>query len=209
VDVAEDDGGAFAFQAKITFFAGGLGDAVHHFAIDAELDGAVDGHNIVNIPLAAPIAAVFNGFAAFAARIVGDGLDAADAKEFPVDLGDGGLNAIAGVELGPIEFEHLDFDNIWQAAFLVGHGAGPDEDAGIATSLKVHPLDVEQEVLVFAFTAHDADGFAGAVKETFFDAPGIGAGIDVHPAGEVFAIEERFVLGESAGGAGESEDGRK
>lgn len=105
--------------------------------------------------------------------------------------------------------EHLDFDAVGEAVLFAGDGIGPEEDAGVAAGFGVHPIDFEDEVLVLADGAHDADGVAGADDFAIFDAPGLGAGVDGDPAGEVDAIEERDEAGLGVGdGEGrEAEEG--
>ena len=52
------------------------------------------------------------------------------------------------MQVDPVEFEHLDFHALGQAA-LAGDGAfAPDEHARVAAGFHVTPLDVQDEVLV-------------------------------------------------------------
>lgn len=60
------------------------------------------------------------------------------------------------------------------------------------------PFELEDEVLILPFGAEGADGFAGAVDKSVGDGPRLRSAVHVHPAGEVFAIEQ----GEKAAGIG-------
>src|SRR5207248_949269 len=81
-DVAEVDFGAFGFEAEVAVLDGGLADAVDEFAVHGELDDAVHADYVVDVPLALALAAVLDGFAARAARVVGGQLQAVGAEEF-------------------------------------------------------------------------------------------------------------------------------
>ena len=114
-----------------------------------------------------------------------------------MDVGDGaGVTVAVGVEFGPGEFEHLDFDAFGEGAAFFVFSIRPEEGAGVAAGLHVAPLDVEDEVFVLFVATHDTDFFAMADEDAVFDAPGVGRGVDVGPAGEVFAVEEADPLGE-------------
>jgi hypothetical protein len=191
-------------QAEVALPPRRAADAVHEPAVDRQLDDPVHGHDVVGVPLAAPEAAVLDRHAALAPRVVGDDLHAAHAEELAVDVGEGRYLAVARVELHPVELQHLDLDAVGQPV-LSRPGAAPDEDAGVAPGLDVHPLDVEDEVLVLPLRAHHADRVPGADDLAVADRPRVGAGVDVHPAGQCLSVEE--VDEALAGGARRGEGG--
>ena len=84
----------------------------------------------------------------------------------------------------------------------------PQKDAAVATGFHMAPLDVQEKVFVLLRASHDADGQPAADEETVFNAPCIFRRINIHPAGEVFAIEEGFeggwVFCEEAGACDEN-----
>src|SRR5689334_22152787 len=86
-DVAEVDLRAFRFQAQVTFLLRSMADAVHEFPVHRQLDHAVHGHHIVDVPLSAALAAVLDRHAAGAARRVGDNVYTAHAEQFAVYVG--------------------------------------------------------------------------------------------------------------------------
>ena len=117
-------------------------------------------------------------------------LDAADAEQLAVHVGDRRHAAVARIQLRPVELEHLDLDAVGQPRLRVRVGVAPDEDAGVAARLDVLPLDVQHEVLVLLLAAHHADRAAGADQQAVLHAPGVVGGVDVDPPGEVAAVEQ-------------------
>jgi len=103
-------------------------------------------------------------------------------------------DAAAGVEARPLQLEHLDLDAVGQAALRVGVGVAPGKDARVASRLHVHPLDVQDEVLVHAVGAHHANRLPGADQDPVAHGPRVGSGVDVHPAGQVLAVEQVLEL---------------
>jgi hypothetical protein len=201
LDFTEVNFSAFGFEAEVAFAEVGFADAVHEFSVDGEFDGAIDGDDDVLVPLALPFAAHFVGHAAAAAWVFGDRFHAAGPEEFAADVAHvvGGTVALL-VDVGPLEFEHLDFHS--EGETVAGwFGIAPEEDAGVASGFHVSPFDDEDEVFILLGGAHDADGVAGANEEAVFDGPGFGRGVDVDPVGEVLAVEE---VGEAEVGGGGS-----
>lgn len=84
----------------------------------------------------------------------------------------------------------------------------PQKNAAVATGFHVTPLDVQKKVFVLLGASHDADGQPATDEETVLHAPRLFRRIDVHPAGEVFAVEEGFeggwVFREDAGACDEN-----
>ena len=155
------DFSTFGFEAEVAFAEAGFADAVYEFAVDGEFYGAIDGDNDVAVPLAFGEAAVFEGFAAGTSWVVGDGFHAASSEEFAVDIGEWARNTIAGVDEGPLEFEHLDFHAFGETVAF-RPGITPEEDSGIASGFHVTPFDDEDEVFVHLLGSHDSDGEACA-----------------------------------------------
>src|SRR5688500_5289123 len=156
-DVAEMDLRTFRFEAEIALLLCRPAHAVHEHAVHRELHDTVDGDDVVRVPFAPSSGAVLDRHAALAARIVRDGLDAADAEQFSVHVGDWRHAAVTGIQLRPVQFQHLDLDAVGQPRLGVRLCRAPDEHARVAARLGMHPFDVEHEVLVLLFTAHDAD----------------------------------------------------
>ncbi len=134
-NVAEVDLGAFGFQTDISFFNGGLTDAVDEFAVDGQFDHAIDTDGGVLIPLVFAETAFFRRFTAFAAGIVRGGLETHSAEYLTVDIGISGL-----VLIGPVEFEDLNFDPFGQTVVGEGLAFAPDENAGITAGFEVFPF---------------------------------------------------------------------
>ena len=117
-----------------------------------------------------------------------------------MDVGDwAGISVFVRVQLGPIDLEHLDFHALGESTIVWDRSFAPGKHAGVAAGFHVSPFDVEDEVFVLFFRAHDSDGVARANEETVADEPGVFARVDVDPAGEVFAIEEGFEGGDLCG----------
>src|SRR5436309_7325677 len=83
-DVAKVDLRSFGFQTEVAFPACRAADAVDELAVDGELDDSVDGHDVVGVPFAPPLAAVLDRHAPLAAGVVGHDLHAADTEELAV-----------------------------------------------------------------------------------------------------------------------------
>jgi hypothetical protein len=98
------------------------------------------------------------------------------------------------VKLRPFELEHLNLDAVRQAGRRIRLRIAPGEHTGIASRFHVHPLDVQDEILVLLHRAHDADGMAGTDEEPILDLPGVLRGVDVHPPGQVLAVEQVYEL---------------
>src|SRR5262249_14357882 len=98
--------------------------------------------------------------------------------------------AVAYMQFGPVELEHLDFDAVRQTAAWIGPGGAPHEYSRVPSRFDVHPFDVQDEVLVLLLAAHHADGMSGADQQSVADSPGILGGIDVDPPGQILAIEQ-------------------
>src|SRR6476469_6246080 len=94
------------------------------------------------------------------------------------------------VEIRPLQLEHLDFDAIRQSTAGIRAGGAPGKYPGVSTGLNVHPLYVENEVLVLLRAAHHADRMTRADQHAVFDSPGIFGRIDVHPASEVVTVKQ-------------------
>ena len=127
-DFAEVDFGTFGFEAEVAFAEAGFADAVYEFAVDGEFYGAIDGDHDVAVPLAFGEAAVFEGFAAGTSWVVGDGFHAASSEEFAVDIGQWARNSVAGMDEGPLQFEHLDFHAFGETVAF-GAGITPEKDS--------------------------------------------------------------------------------
>ena len=73
-NVAEVDFGTFGLKAEVTFFLGGTADAIDELAIYGKFDDSIDADDIVDIPLAAWLAAVLDGATAVPAWVIGGGV---------------------------------------------------------------------------------------------------------------------------------------
>ena len=82
------DLGTFGLQADVTLLDRCLADAVDELAVHGQLDDTVYTNDNVCVPLASSFAAVLDGLAAAAARIVRDRLQTARTKDFTVHVGD-------------------------------------------------------------------------------------------------------------------------
>ena len=161
-----------------------------NFAVHRQLDDAVDRNDVIGVPLALALAAVLDRHASITARVVRRGLDAADAEQLPVNVGDRRRDAVHFVEIGPFELQHLDLDAVGQPCPGIGLRVAPREDARVAAGFHVHPLDVQHEILVLLRCAHHPDGMTRADQKTVADPPGVLGGIDVDPTRKVPAVEE-------------------
>src|SRR6185437_50434 len=189
-DVAKVDLRSFGFEAKISLSLRGAADSIYEFAVDREFDNAVHRDNVIRVPLSPPFATIFDGLASLASRIIRRCLHTADAKQLAMHIRDGRRDSVVFVQLGPLQFEHLNFDAVRQPAGRIRTSAAPRKYAGVPTRLDVRPLDMQDEVLVLLHTAHYADRMAGADQHAVFDSPGIFGGIDVHPAGQVLDVKQ-------------------
>jgi hypothetical protein len=74
------------------------------------------------------------------------------------------------------------------------------------------PFDVQDEVFILLLRSHDADGQTFADQQALLHAPGLGAGVHVHPTREILAIEQRFedrcILRVKEGGKRQKEEGK-
>ena len=190
LDVAEVDFGSFRFQAQITPLLRRAADAVNKLVVHRELNDAIDGDDIIGVLFSPPLAAVFDGLAPLASRVIWHRSDSTDPEEFTVDIGVGRSQAIHLVQLDPVEFEHLDLNAIGQAALRIGAGTTPYEYAGVSSRLNVHPLDVQHEILILLLASHDANGMARADQHTVANLPCVFDRVDVDPSCQVLAIEE-------------------
>ncbi len=129
-------GRSIGFEADVAFFDGGVADAVDEFAVDGELDGAIDANDGVLIPEAFAEAAIFGGLAAGASRVIRHG-QSPDAEDLAVDKGVGLI-----VLKSPIQFEDLHLDAVKQSRALGRCGIAPQEDAGIAGRFHVFPFEL-------------------------------------------------------------------
>jgi hypothetical protein len=91
--------------------------------------------------------------------------------------------------LGPVE--DLALDGARERLAPRRDRVGRDEYSRVAFGAQVAPFELENEILVLAFRAEDADGLAGASDHPVLDGPGGLAAVDLTPAGEVLAVEER------------------
>jgi len=82
------DLGAFGLQADVTLLDRCLADAVDEFAVHGQLDDTVYTNDNVCVPLALSFAAVLDGLASAAARIVRDRIQTTRTKDFTVHVGD-------------------------------------------------------------------------------------------------------------------------
>ncbi len=98
--------------------------------------------------------------------------------------------AVAYVQFGPVQLEHLDFDSVRQPAAWIGASCTPDEHSRVSSRFNVHPFDMQDEVLVLLLAAHHADGMSGADQQAVANPPRIFGGIDVDPPGQILAIEQ-------------------
>lgn len=182
----------FRLQAEISLFDRRPADAIDKLSIDRQLDHTIDTDHVVDIPLPFAATAVFQRLAAAAPGIVGDRFQAVGAEQLTVDVGDRLWRAIFFlVDVDPLQFQHLDFHTAWQPSPLGYAAVTPGKHAGIPPGFHVTPFDVQDEILVLLFTAHDADRFPGANQQAIADVPRVRAGIDIDPAGQVDPIEER------------------
>src|SRR5262249_24156137 len=140
-------------------------DAVDELAVHRELDRAVDGHDVVDVPFTAWLAAVLDRHAPFAPRILGHDLHDIDAEELAMHVAQRRSDSVSLVQVDPVQFEHLDLDAVRQAAARIGDGTAPGEDARVSSRLHVHPLDVEDEVLILLRAPHHADRVTGTDQE--------------------------------------------
>ncbi len=65
------------------------------------------------------------------------------------------------------------------------------------------PFNVQDEIFILFFAAHDADGQPLAYQKAVAYTPGVFGRIDIYPAGKVLAVEEALKLGRFVGVGGE------
>lgn len=195
-DVFELDGGTLRFKAEVAFGGVAVRSARNLFAIDPKAHFAVDGSDVVVVPLVDAFGETFGREAAPA--VWGDRW-----KGFHFGWSSGEDVTVGGEPIRRFPFiffpvglvskvENLDFDAIGEATFpggkfLDGSGAGPSENAGVARVFFVHPLADEFEVFGGLLHANDAYWIAGAGGMPAFPGPGFGIAIDIHKvlAGEL------------------------
>ncbi len=208
-----------------------MGPAGDFFAVYPEADFAIDGADVVVVPLVDAFGQVFGWEAAIALWADGregihtgaaNGEDVAVAGE-PV----AGFVELLFVDLAIAEVENLDFNTGWEFAFsgfefLDGLGMGPDKDARVAAVFLVFPLADELEVGEGFVHADDSFGRASAVGVAVFPAPGVFVAVDVDEvftgkgdpagsfAGDVSGFERSGLVrveGEGEGQGDEDEEG--
>ncbi len=96
------------------------------------------------------------------------------------------------VDRGPFEFQHLYLDSLGERIITELRPFAPHEYAGITPGFQVFPFYFQNKVFVLAVGAHHADGFPAADQDALLHLPGVFGGVHVHPAVEVFAVEERL-----------------
>ena len=91
--------------------------------------------------------------------------------------------------------QHLNLDGTQEGLSQRRHGARPNEDTRIASRLQVTPLQLQDEILVLAFSAQRPGGNSIAVDHPVPDGEGLRSTVDVHPAPKITTIEDRFKIG--------------
>src|SRR5688572_29322489 len=168
------DLGAFRLQAQITLFLRSAADTVDELSIHRKLHNAVDSHDIIGIPLAAPEAAIFERTAARPAWIIWNDIHATNAEQISVDVARRERNTVSLVHRRKGKLQHLHLKPIRQAVLFSRPRGAPQEHARISARFHVAPFDVQYEVLILLLAAHNTDGMAGADQRSVFDFPRIG-----------------------------------
>ena len=139
------------------------------------------------IPLRRRLAAILGGERPrTTAAIDGRHLRAVDRENVAV------RRVTARVAVGILQYLHL--HPAMKGLSLRRIRIGPDKDAGIAARLEVPPFDFHNEILVHAQGAKLANRLAGAMNHAVLYGPRVRRAINVAPAVEIFAIEERLEL---------------
>ena len=134
-------------------------------------------------------------------RPVGDERGALNGEDVPV----------ARVEpLRMIPEHDLDLDRLREGLAAHGERRTVDEKTGVSALVEVLPLQLQDVVLVHPLRPEHPRGLSGTDDDAVFDLPCGRGAVDVDPAGEVLAVEERdeaVVLrrGDSGGGTGGQE----
>jgi hypothetical protein len=154
-DVFELDGRAFGFEAEVAVGGVAVRSARDFLTVDPKADFAVDGADVVVVPLVDAFGEAFGGKTAFAIR--GDGwkgrhFSGASGEDIAMGGEPIGGCSFAFFPVGFVaEVEDLHFNAIGKAPFsggelFNGSGAGPGEDPGVACAFGVHPFADEFEV---------------------------------------------------------------
>jgi hypothetical protein len=103
--------------------------------------------------------------------------------------------AVARVVLGLVTIEDLHFDRLRERSSRRGERLRPDEESGVALGPEVHPLELDDEVLVLPLGAEEARRHTCRRDHPIAHGECLGRAVDVDPAREIAAVEERHEAG--------------
>ena len=184
-----------------------MGAAGHFLAIDPQPDFAIDGSDVIMVPLTDALAQVLSRKTPLAIRRRGRkrlhgggaGREHVAVGREPVGL----LFRLFLVLLGITVIEDLHFNAGGKPPFSLFQGfnrfrRSPDKNPGVAARLQMTPLRDQLEVRVKLDRPDHADGFAGAMDHPIRPRPRIRLAIDV---------DEMFLVQRVPTGSGAVDDG--
>src|SRR5690606_1585041 len=143
-----------SFKTNISFSFGGQSYTVYEFTIDCQFHRSIHTDHGILIPLSYSKAPVFQRLASLAPWIIRRCGHPTCAEQFSMYIGDGLLLSINGIDIHPIQFQHLNLHAHRKPALRVCLGIAPDENPGVASLLQMSPLDMHDKVLIHLLRSH-------------------------------------------------------
>src|SRR5690625_586953 len=172
--------GPFRFKTHIPFLFCLLPKPHYKISINRQFNRTIYTHDIISIPLSPSQASIFNGFASYPTRIVRNCFHIAHTPHFSMNISDSSIHPVYRIDFYTIQFQHLNFNTIWQTIFS-WYGTTTHKHSAVSTRFHMHPFYSQDIIFELSATSYYPDGQTFTDEDAIPEFPSIFFSIHLMP----------------------------